>query len=174
MSTPEIKKNSVSQSRVPTEVGYDRGDTLFNDSISKKSANVNPGNKKETDTWFQALGQPVPTGGTKYGFIRSIRLNFENVKTYAWMRKTSGNRYYTHRIIMPDGSSFIFEPKKVEPTSSDILTTQRDKQGTDIGSTKSSISKKFANVNPGNKKEQCITVPSSHGSGVRQGGYTAQ
>ena len=47
MSTLEIKKNSVSQSRVPTEVGYDRGDTLFNDSISKKFANVNLGNKKE-------------------------------------------------------------------------------------------------------------------------------
>ena len=39
---------------------------------------------------------------------------------------------------------------------------------------KNSISKKFANVNLGNKKEQCITVPSSHGSGVRQGGYTVQ
>ena len=64
------------------------------------------------------------------------------------VRKTSGNRYYTHRIIMPDGSSFIFEPKKVEPTSSDVLTTQRDKQGTDIGSTNNSISKKSANVNP--------------------------
>ena len=35
-------KNSVSQNRVPTEVGYGRQDTLFNNSISKKSANVNP------------------------------------------------------------------------------------------------------------------------------------
>lgn len=76
----------------------------------------------------------------------------------AVVRKTSGNRYYTHRIIMPDGSSFIFEPKKVEPTSSDVLTTQRDKQGTDIGSTNNSISKKSANVNPDTKK--------SHTSGL--------
>ena len=30
-------------------------------------------NKKETDTWFQALGAQMPLlGGTKYGFIRSI------------------------------------------------------------------------------------------------------
>ena len=29
-------------------------------------------NKKETDRWFQAQGQPVPMRGTKYGLIRSI------------------------------------------------------------------------------------------------------
>ena len=81
----------------------------------------------------------------------NARQNTINGKTGivgAVVRKTSGNRYYTHRIIMPDGYSFIFEPKKVEPTSSDVLTTQRDKQGTDIGSTNNSISKKSANVNP--------------------------
>ena len=64
MSTPEIKKNSVSQSRVPTEVGYDRGDTLFNDSISKKSANVNPGNKKEPTTGFPLIGSNCRWGKT--------------------------------------------------------------------------------------------------------------
>ena len=29
-------------------------------------------NKKETNKWFQAQGQRVPMGGTKYDFIRSI------------------------------------------------------------------------------------------------------
>lgn len=37
-------------------------------------------NKKETKQWFQALGQPVPSGGTKFGFIRSITLSFGDVK----------------------------------------------------------------------------------------------
>lgn len=34
-------------------------------------------NKKETKAWFQALGNDVPLGGTKFGFIRSIPQNFE-------------------------------------------------------------------------------------------------
>lgn len=38
-------------------------------------------NKKVTDKWFQAQGQHVPTGGTKYGYIRSISLSFENSNT---------------------------------------------------------------------------------------------
>ena len=41
-------------------------------------------NKKETDKWFQAQGQPVPMRGTKYGFIRSITLTDENVKSSSY------------------------------------------------------------------------------------------
>ena len=36
-------------------------------------------NKNETDSWFQAQGQPVPMRGTIYGFIRSISHPFGNV-----------------------------------------------------------------------------------------------
>lgn len=40
---------------------------------------LNP-NKKETTAWFQARGIHVPLGGTRFGFIRSIAGNNENVK----------------------------------------------------------------------------------------------
>ena len=43
---------------------------LLSDPIAITEHN---GNKKETDTWFQALGAQMPLlGGTKYGFIRTI------------------------------------------------------------------------------------------------------
>ena len=40
---------------------------------------LNP-NKKETTAWFQARGNVVPLGGKRFGFIRSIAENGENVK----------------------------------------------------------------------------------------------
>lgn len=47
---------------------------------------------------------------------------------------TGKNRYSTHRILMPDGSEFVFEENKnTEPTSSDMLAQKSD-QGTDISS----------------------------------------
>ena len=40
-------------------------------------------NKKETKSWFQALGtQTLPLGGTKFGFIRSINQNPPKVKSF--------------------------------------------------------------------------------------------
>jgi len=40
---------------------------------------LNP-NKKETSAWFQALGIRVPLGGKRFGFIRSIAGDTQNVK----------------------------------------------------------------------------------------------
>ena len=50
------------------------------------------------------------------------------------VKQTGKNRYYAHRILMPDGSEFVFkEIKKAEPTSADMLDYSVD-QGTAIGS----------------------------------------
>lgn len=61
---------------------------------------------------------------------------------------TGKNRYKTHRILLPDGSEFIFgENKNSEPTYSDMLALNGD-QGTDISSeSNNSISKLNRKVN---------------------------
>lgn len=44
---------------------------------------INP-KKKETNTWFQALGAQMPLlGGTKYGFIRMVSQSNDNVKKFS-------------------------------------------------------------------------------------------
>lgn len=40
-------------------------------------------NKKETKTWFNALGRSTPFGGTKFGFIRSVSFSGDAVKKYS-------------------------------------------------------------------------------------------
>ncbi len=48
------------------------------------------------------------------------------------VKQTGKNRYYTHRILMPDGSEFVFkEIKNAGPTSADMLDHSVD-QGTAI------------------------------------------
>ena len=46
----------------------------WSDMITDDSVLYLNENKKETDKWFQARGNSVPLGGTKYGLIRSISL----------------------------------------------------------------------------------------------------
>lgn len=48
---------------------------------------LNP-NKKETSAWFQALGIRVPLGGKRFGFIRSIAGDTQNVK-YSYAGQTA-------------------------------------------------------------------------------------
>ncbi len=50
------------------------------------------------------------------------------------VRRTGKNRYQTHRILMPDGSTFVYEEKtNAEPTTADMLT-ENGNQGTAISS----------------------------------------
>lgn len=46
----------------------------WSDMITDDSVLYLNENKKETDKWFQARGNSVPLGGTKYGLVRSISL----------------------------------------------------------------------------------------------------
>lgn len=70
------------------------------------------------------------------------------------VKKTGKNRYKTHRILMPDGSQFVYEKNKTnaEPTGSDIILSNKNK-GSDISSASiNSISQKSANSNPSGEK----------------------
>ena len=83
------------------------------------------------------------------------------------VKKTGKNRYKTHRILMPDGSQFVYEKNKTnaEPTGSDIILSNKNK-GSDISSASiNSISQKSANSNPSgennSKKQFALELDSS-------------
>ncbi len=75
--------------------------------------------------------------GRSYGTITiaaPVSINGKIGDIAVVVKVTGKNRYSTHRILMPDGSEFIFEENKnTEPTSSDMLAQKSD-QGTDISS----------------------------------------
>ena len=52
----------------------------------------------------------------------------------AVVAKTKGNRYKTHRILMPDGSQYIFENEKAEATTSGMTEEKINGEGPDITS----------------------------------------
>ncbi len=52
----------------------------------------------------------------------------------AVVMKTKGNRYKTHRIVMPDGSQYIFEQEKTEVTTSGMTGEKIHGEGPDIAS----------------------------------------
>lgn len=63
-----------------------------------------------------------------------VVINGNRGNVAAVVRLTGKNRYHTHRILMPDGSEFVFNTKKdTEPTSADMLAGIGD-QGTAISS----------------------------------------
>lgn len=89
--------------------------------------------------------------GRSYGTITiaaPISINGRVGNVAVVVKITGKNRYSTHRILMPDGSEFIFEKNKdAEPTSSDMLAQKSD-QGTDISSaSNNSIIEKRYSVN---------------------------
>jgi len=75
--------------------------------------------------------------GRSYGTITiaaPVSINGKVGNVAVVVKMTGRNRYSTHRILMPDGSEFVFEENKnAELTSSDMLATKSD-QGTDISS----------------------------------------
>lgn len=52
----------------------------------------------------------------------------------AIVMRTKGNRYKTHRIVMPDGSQYIFEQEKTEVTTSGMTGEKIHGEGPDIAS----------------------------------------
>lgn len=52
----------------------------------------------------------------------------------AVVAKTKGNRYKTHRVLMPDGSQYIFENEKAEATTSGMTEEKINGEGPDITS----------------------------------------
>ena len=52
----------------------------------------------------------------------------------AVVMRTKGNRYKTHRIVMPDGSQYIFEQEKTEVTTSGMTGEKIYGEGPDIAS----------------------------------------
>lgn len=52
----------------------------------------------------------------------------------AVVMRTKGNRYKTHRIVMPDGSQYIFEQEKTEVTTSGMTEEKLNGEGPDIAS----------------------------------------
>lgn len=52
----------------------------------------------------------------------------------AVVMRTKGNRYKTHRIVMPDGSQYIFEQEKTEVTTSGMTGEKIHGEGPDIAS----------------------------------------
>ena len=68
------------------------------------------------------------------------------------VKKGGKNKYKTHRILMPDGSEFVFETKKdIEPTSAGVKG-ENHRQGPAISSmSNNSISENSENVNKNNE-----------------------
>lgn len=77
-----------------------------------------------------------------------VVINGNRGNVAAVVRLTGKNRYHTHRILMPDGSEFVFNAKKdTEPTSADVAAIS-DSRGTAIGSVPDpTVSQSAADVN---------------------------
>ena len=69
-----------------------------------------------------------------------VVINGKRGNVAAVVKQTGKYRYKTHRILMPDGSAFIYEPinENAEPTGSDILLNEKEK-GPDISSASANI-----------------------------------
>ena len=75
--------------------------------------------------------------GRAYGTVTiaaPVKINGKVGNVAAVVRQTGKNAYYTHRILMPDGSEFVFEnTNDAEPTSLD-MPVGNDGQGPSISS----------------------------------------
>lgn len=91
----------------------DVGNLITNDTVLYLNEN-----KKRTLKWFQACGIRVPLGGTKFGFIRSISQNSENVNSFN--EKISNNDWNKGDN---SGKSSSFEKKQARekvPTADEL------------------------------------------------------
>ena len=87
------------------------------------------------------IAAPIVINGTRANMAVVVQL-------------TKGNRYKTHRILMPDGSRFVFEEikKNIEPTYSN-LRVENNSQGKDISSMfNNSIHENSEKINTFDKK----------------------
>lgn len=67
-------------------------------------------------------------------FAAPVTINGITGDMAAVVRQTGKNRYYTHRILMPDGSEFVFQNKNEAELTSVDMPVQSAGQGTTIGS----------------------------------------
>lgn len=72
-------------------------------------------------------------GFSTYTIAAPVVINGVRGNIAVVVRKTGKLKYKTHRILMPDGSSFIYKNIDAEPTGSDILLIEKEK-GPDISS----------------------------------------
>ena len=99
-------------------------------------------NKKETNEWFQAQGQRVPTGGTKYGFIRSISQKTQVVKKQ--IKKTS-DADYLDAVNRGDMEAATDNIGTFDSTNPDIRY-QMKRNRTEIGETENALQKANAGL----------------------------
>lgn len=60
--------------------------------------------------------------------VAPVTINGKKGIVGAVVKKTNGNRYKTHRIVMPDGTVFVFEKNKTEATTAS-MTNQKTGEG---------------------------------------------
>ena len=92
-------------------------------------------------------------GFSTYTIAAPVVINGKRGNVAAVVKKTGKYRYKVHRILMPDGSRFVYEDIKnnAEPTGSDIAS--KTGKGPDISSAfESSISQNSQNSNAFDKK----------------------
>ena len=82
-------------------------------------------------------------------FAAPVVLNGKPGIVAAAVIKTKGNRYRTHRILMPDGSEYVFEEEKTEVTTSGMTEDKIDGEGPDIASANNNVTD---NSEKGNRK----------------------
>lgn len=63
-----------------------------------------------------------------------VVINGKRGNVAAVVKKTKGNRYKTHRILMPDGSEYVLEHEKTEATTSGMTEEKINGEGPDITS----------------------------------------
>ena len=89
-SAENVKEKLSGRDTVGVRKSQIKADAYAHDTAGRQPiADILTKIKKETDKWFQALGQPVPTGGTKYGFINSISDSAAKVKEKSSDRDTA-------------------------------------------------------------------------------------
>ena len=104
--------------------------------ILKRSVEIGShGNHKGRDYSTVTIAAPVEINGQVGDVVVTVR-------------KTGKNRYYAHRVLLPDGSEFVFEENKnAEPTFDSVEAEKRSK-GLSIGSASTdSILQLSQNVN---------------------------
>jgi hypothetical protein len=85
-------------------------------------------------------------------FAAPVILNGERGNMAVIVKKTSKNRYKTHRILLPNGAEFLFYSlKKAEPATANMFANISN-QGREIKSASSAISNPSENSNTFSEK----------------------
>lgn len=94
-------------------------------------------------------------GYDTFTFAAPVEINGKRGNVAVVVRKTGKYNYYTHRILMPDGSEFVFEENKnTEVTTVDVTANKGSKGSTITSVSNDNVSQNDPSVNSSSMQEE--------------------